>query len=151
KRDALLFAAFVVVSSAAVAGVVAMAKRDSADPARCAALVPMGNRCCAWGQRLEASRCVGRPARCPEPLVATDLGCGAPVARVALPGGVLRAGAGDWEAEGRVRPREAHVEPFELDAFEITEGAYAACVEAGRCPPLALTGEPGRALGGMAR
>jgi formylglycine-generating enzyme required for sulfatase activity len=151
KRDAFLVAAFVVVSSVAVAGVVARARRDSADPSRCAGLVPIGNRCCATGQRLEGNRCAGRPARCPEPLVATESGCMAPVSRVRLPGGVLRAGVGDWEAEGRVRPREAHVDPFELDAFEITEGAYAACVDAGRCPPLALTGEPGRALGGMAR
>jgi formylglycine-generating enzyme required for sulfatase activity len=64
---------------------------------------------------------------------------------------LLRAGVGDWEAEGRIRPHEARVVPFELDAFEITEGAYAACVEASRCPPLPLTGEPGRALGGMGR
>jgi formylglycine-generating enzyme required for sulfatase activity len=81
----------------------------------------------------------------------TEAGCVAPASRVALAGGLLRAGVGDWEAEGRVRPREARVAPFELDAFEITEGGYAACVEAGRCPPLPLTGEPGRALGGMAR
>jgi formylglycine-generating enzyme required for sulfatase activity len=74
----------------------------------------------------------------------------APV-RVALPGGHLRAGVGDWEAESRIHPHEADVSPFELDAFEVTEGAYASCVEAGRCRSLPLTGEPGRALGGMAR
>jgi len=151
QRDALLVAAFVVASSAAVAAVVGRARRDSADPARCAALVPSGNRCCAPGQRLENDRCLRRPARCPEPLVVTDRGCVPPAARVALAGGHLRAGVGDWEAEGRVRPHAATVEPFELDAFEVTEAAYASCVEAGRCPPIALTGEPGRALGGMSR
>jgi formylglycine-generating enzyme required for sulfatase activity len=63
----------------------------------------------------------------------------------------LRAGLGDWEAVGRVRPHEGEVRPFELDAFEVTEEAYGSCVEAGGCPPLTLTGEPGRALGGLAR
>jgi formylglycine-generating enzyme required for sulfatase activity len=150
-RDALLIAAFMAGSSLSIAIVVRKARRDSADPARCAALMSMGNRCCAAGQRLEEGRCVGRPARCPWPLAVTDLGCVASPARVAIAGGRLRAGAGDWEAEGRVRPREADVRPFEIDAFEITEGDYARCVEAGRCAPLPLTGEPGRALGGMAR
>jgi formylglycine-generating enzyme required for sulfatase activity len=151
RRDAILLLAFFAGSSLAVAAVVIRAERDSADPARCAGLVPLGNRCCARGQTLEADRCVGRPERCPEPLVVMDRGCVPPDTRVALTGGLLRAGVGDWEAEGRMVPHEAHVQPFELDAFEITEGAYASCVDVGRCPPLAFTGEPGRALGGMAR
>ena len=151
KRDALLVAAFVAASSVAVAAVVARARRDSADPARCAGLVSAGNRCCAPAQRLEGARCVGRPERCPPPLAVTERGCVAPPARVAIETGLLRAGVGDWEAEGRIRPHEARVGPFELDAFEITEGAYADCVEAGRWRAVPLTGEPGRALGGIDR
>jgi formylglycine-generating enzyme required for sulfatase activity len=46
---------------------------------------------------------------------------------------------------------EADVAAFDIDAFEIAEGAYEACMRAGQCQPLALTGEAGRALGGMAR
>jgi formylglycine-generating enzyme required for sulfatase activity len=151
QRDVILVAAFVAGSSVAIAAVVSRASRDSADPARCGALVAAGNRCCAPGQRVESDRCVGRPERCPEPLAPTDRGCVARPARVALSGGLLRAGVGDWEAVGRVHAHEAQVDPFELDAFEITEEAYGACVDAGACPSLPLTGEPGRALGGMAR
>ena len=65
--------------------------------------------------------------------------------------GLLRAGAGDWEADGRVTPHDATIEPFEIDAYEVTEERYQECVAAGRCPPLPLTGEPGRALGGIPR
>jgi len=150
-KDAVFMAVFIAGSSLSVAIVARQARRDSADPARCAGLVPMGNRCCAAGQRLEEGRCVGRPERCPWPLAVTDLGCVASPARVAIAGGGLRAGVGDWEAEGRVRLSEAVVPPFDIDAFEITEGEYAQCVEAGSCPPIPLTGEPGRALGGLAR
>jgi len=151
RQDAVFMAVFIAGSSLSIALVARQALRDSADPARCAALVPMGNRCCAIGQRLEEGRCVGRPERCPWPLAVTDSGCVASPARVAIAAGRLRAGAGDWEAEGRVRPSENDVPPFDIDAFEITEGDYASCVEAGRCPLLPLTGEPGRALGGMTR
>jgi formylglycine-generating enzyme required for sulfatase activity len=70
--------------------------------------------------------------------------------RVAVIGGRLRAGPGDWEAEGRVRLHEADVASFDIDAFEITESAYSECVREGRCSPIALSGEPGRALGNMA-
>lgn len=71
--------------------------------------------------------------------------------RVAVAGGVLRAGAGDWEAQGRITPHDARMAPFELDAFETTEQAYAACVTAGACAAVALTGEPGRAVSGLTR
>src|SRR5438034_827428 len=104
RRDLLRIGAFVSASALAVVAVVARARRDAADPSRCAGLVPTGSRCCALGQRLEADRCVGRPTRCPAPLAVTDGGCEAMPARIALPGGRLHAGAGDWEAEGRVRP-----------------------------------------------
>jgi len=151
KRDAARALGFVAVSTLAIAAVVAKARHDSADPARCAGLLPVSNRCCAPGQRLEGGHCQGRPDRCPAPLLVTNAGCVAPVIRVFLEGGVLHAGAGDWEAEGRVQSRGASVGPFELDAFEITEGRYAECVDAGHCRPVPLSGEPGRALGSLAR
>jgi sulfatase modifying factor 1 len=147
----LLLLLFVAVSGLSLGAVVAKARRDLADPLRCVGLVPLGNRCCALGQRLEGGRCVGRPASCPLPLVVTDLGCVALPARIAVPGGHLSPGAGDWEAEGRSRWHESEVGPFGIDAFEITEDAYTRCVDAGRCGALSMTGEPGRALGGMAR
>src|SRR2546423_6170796 len=152
KRDAVKAFGFVVVSTLAIVAVVAKARRDSADPARCAGLVPMSNRCCAAGQKLEASLCQGRPDRCPPPLFVSDGDCLAPPARVSFAGGLLRSGgARDWEAQGRARSGEEAVRPFELDAFEITEARYAECAAAGRCRALALSGEPGRALRGLAR
>jgi formylglycine-generating enzyme len=151
RRDAVAALGFVAVSTLAIVAVVAKARRDSADPARCAALVPISNRCCGPGQKLEGGRCLGRPDRCPAPLVVTDSGCVSLPVHVSLPGGALRAGAGDWEAEGRVQPREAAVAPFEIDAYEITEAGYAECIAAGRCRNRPFTGEPGRALGGLAR
>jgi formylglycine-generating enzyme required for sulfatase activity len=151
KRDAFAAFGFVAVSTLAIAAVVAKARRDSADPARCAGLVPISNRCCAPGQKLEGGHCRGRPDRCPPPLLVTDAGCVAPAVRVSLAGGVLHAGAGDWEAEGRVQSREAAVGTFEIDAFEITEGRYAECVDAEGCRALSLSGEPGRALGSLTR
>jgi sulfatase modifying factor 1 len=150
-RDAWIAAALVAISAIAIVGVVVRARRDSADPARCAGLVPIENRCCAPGQSLREGHCVGRPAQCPRPLFVEDRGCVAAPSTVWLAGGTLRAGAGDWEAEGRVEPHEAVVAPFGMDAFEITEGAYAECLQAAKCPSLAVSGEPGRAMGGMTR
>jgi formylglycine-generating enzyme required for sulfatase activity len=94
---------------------------------------------------------VGRPSRCPPPFALTDLGCVAARERIAIAGGVLRAGAGDWEAEGRVPARDSKIVTFAIDSLEITVGDYAACVAAGRCDDIAGSGEPGRALGGIAR
>ncbi|HMJ50583.1 MAG TPA: SUMF1/EgtB/PvdO family nonheme iron enzyme [Polyangiaceae bacterium] len=144
--------AFAGASVASIAVVTTLARRHSADPARCAALVAMGNRCCAEGQEQRDGTCVGRPLRCPPPFAVTDTGCVAPDERIIIAAGVLRVGAADWEAEGRVRAREIHVASFAIDAIEITEGAYAACVAAGRCGgEVASAGEPGRARGGITR
>lgn len=143
--------AFSFASTAAIAAVVAKAERDSADPARCGELVPAGARCCAAGQHEENGRCAGAPERCPRGLDATDRGCVAAPSRVVIRGGHLAAGAGDWEAEGRVEPHDADVADFAIDRVEATEQSWQACVDAGRCAPLALSGEPGRAVSGMTR
>jgi sulfatase modifying factor 1 len=94
---------------------------------------------------------VGAPASCPPPLAALPEGCAARATRVRIAGGTLHAGAGDWEAEGRVRPHDAVIAPFEMDALEITEQVYGACMAAGRCPSVSLSGEPGRAAFGLTR
>jgi len=142
---------FVGVSGCAIALVVFQARRDAADPMRCAGLVPMGNRCCAPGQVLEAGRCLGRPVACPAPLALHEGGCQAPPLRITLHGGTIHAGAGDWEAEGRVPAGEREVATVAIDAFELSEGSYSACAAAGACVSLPLSGEPGRAVGGMTR
>jgi len=142
---------FCAVAVLAIWWVVLKARHDSADPARCAGLVALGNRCCAAGQTLRAGRCEGRPSSCPSPLQVTDAGCVATPVRVRITGGTLRVGAGDWEAEGRVVPHEANMASFEIDAFEITEAAYDDCVTANKCAAVPTSGEPGRALGGLSR
>ncbi len=142
---------FACASVASIATVTALARRDSADPARCGGLVAMQNRCCAVGQTQEGGACLGRPTQCPAPLVAMDMGCAAKVERIPMAGGILRVGAGDWEAEGRVPAKETTVAPFAIDSIEITEGDYAACVAAGQCADVKSSAEPGRARGGITR
>jgi formylglycine-generating enzyme required for sulfatase activity len=141
----------VVLGVAAIWAVVVKARRDSADPARCVGLVPMGNRCCAPGQRVDGGVCAGRPTACPAPLIIADRGCVAVQSRASLSGGVLHAGAGDWEAEGRVAPHDALVGPFEIDRTEVTETTYSECVRQGRCATVPLSGEPGRPICGVTR
>jgi len=142
---------FAVIAVASVATVTALARRDAADSARCGELVAQQNRCCAEGQVQEGGVCRGRPTRCPAPLVATDTGCVATAERIVIAGGSLRVGAGDWEAEGRVHAYQTTVLPFAIDSMEITEAAYAACVDAGGCSEVRGSGEPGRARGEMTR
>src|SRR3954453_5909779 len=121
---ALRIGGFLAASVVASSGVVLWGRRDSADPARCAALVPAGTRCCARGQRVENDRCVGVPSSCPPPLTVAATGCVAHAAHVLVAGGTLHAGAGDWEAEGRVRAHEATIASFAMDSLEITEEAF---------------------------
>jgi formylglycine-generating enzyme required for sulfatase activity len=140
-----------VAGAAAIGLVVAKARRDAADPARCGALEAMGARCCARGQRVDRGVCVGRPAACPAPLLVDDRGCVAVPSSVSLAGGLLHAGAGDWEAEGRIAPHDALIAPFAIDRIEVTEMAYDQCVRAGACAAVPLSGEPGRAVSGITR
>lgn len=124
----------------------------SAPPSRCApGMALLGPRCCGAGQTLAGQSCVGRPQKCAVGLDVTDGGCVAPSKKVALRGGVLRIGPGDWEAQGQVTPRTVEVPSFAIDAYEVHEARYAACVTAGACVRVALSGEPGRALGGVTR
>ncbi len=143
----------VVGSALAVGGVVAKARHDSADAARCGVLVAMGSRCCAPGQHVERGACRGRPISCPEPLELSrdGAGCVPRRTRTPIPGGRLHVGPMDWEAEGRVAPWDATIASFELDTVETTEHAYAECVRAGACTMLHMSGEPGLPMVGLSR
>jgi formylglycine-generating enzyme required for sulfatase activity len=52
---------------------------------------------------------------------------------VELPGGRVRIGPSDWEAQGVVSPHEIEVRGFSIDAFEIDVARFGACVRAGSC------------------
>jgi formylglycine-generating enzyme required for sulfatase activity len=79
----------------------------------------------------------------------TPAGCLVEPRVVRIEGGRLRMGPGDWEAQGVVVPYQVEVPPFGLDATEVSEARWTACAAAGACPPLPLSGEPGRAVSGM--
>jgi formylglycine-generating enzyme len=139
-----------VLGVGAFVWVIREAFEHSAPPSRCAAgMAFLGPRCCGEGQKLDGQRCVGRPQQCVTGLEMTDAGCVAPTRRVTIAGGVLRIGPGDWEAQGQVTPRTVEVPAFVMDAYEVHEARYSACVAASACVPIALSGEPGRALGGI--
>lgn len=142
-----------VAASASIAlliAVVMIARDRSAPPARCAAgMIAAGPRCCGEGQHLEGDRCAGPPARCAAGLEPRAAGCVALPRVLRIEGGLLHVGPGDWEAQGVVTPYDARLQPFGLDAFEVTEDRWLACVAARACPPIPLTGEPGRAAAGM--
>jgi formylglycine-generating enzyme required for sulfatase activity len=135
---------------ALVGAVIAFARTRAEPPARCAlGMIALGPRCCGEGQQLEGDRCTGSPQRCAAGMEARTEGCIAPPRILRIEGGLLRVGPGDWEAQGVVTPYEATVPPFGLDAMEVTEARWSACVAAGSCPSLPLSGEPGRAVAGM--
>ena len=138
------------VALGSIGAVVALARTRAEPPARCAAgMIALGPRCCGEGQRLEGDRCAGAPARCAAGMEATPAGCVATPRVVHLEGGLLRIGPGDWEAQGVVAPYEAQIAPFDLDALEVSEARWDACVTAGACPGAPLSGEPGRAVAGV--
>jgi formylglycine-generating enzyme required for sulfatase activity len=140
------------VGVVAIAIVVLLARAKAGPPARCVdGMIPLGARCCGEGQHLDGDRCVGAPTRCARGLEVTPRGCVASPRIVAIAGGLLRVGAGDFEAQGVVTPREVNVASFRLDALEVTEDRWAACVAAKACAAIALTNEPGRAVANLTR
>ncbi|MFO0585919.1 MAG: SUMF1/EgtB/PvdO family nonheme iron enzyme [Polyangiaceae bacterium] len=144
--------ALLVAGAALTVAAAFFGARDGGEPSRCApGLVALGPRCCGEGQHLDAGRCAGAPARCAAAHVVTPDGCAPrdPAERVAIAAGHLHIGPGDWEAQGVVEPRDVDVAPFDLDVFEVTEARWRACAAAGACPAIALTGEPGRPVGGV--
>lgn len=149
RRKGLIAVGFVFGAGSFV-WVIHEAIQHSAPPSRCAAaMVPLGPRCCGEGQTLDGQRCVGRPQKCATGLEIAETGCVAPSRKIAIAGGVLRIGPGDWEAQGQVTPKTVDVPAFTMDAFEVHEARYAECVAASACPKIGLSGEPGRALGNV--
>jgi formylglycine-generating enzyme required for sulfatase activity len=138
---------------AAIAGVIVLATEQRSDPARCPeGLIELGPRCCAPGQTLERDRCVGAAKSCSKGLTRTTdpiPACVALPLRIHYAGGDLHLAPNDWEAQGIVQPRDAHVAPFELDTIEVTEQRYAECVKDEKCTRLGEDSEPGRARGGL--
>jgi formylglycine-generating enzyme len=84
---------------------------------------------CASGFARRGARCLPA-AGCPAPLTTTPRGCDAPLTRVRVPDTELLIGPSDWEAEGRVAPRTLRVRAFDIDAFEVTVGAFDANAKA---------------------
>lgn len=126
---------------------VALTARSARPPERCAdGAVPLGARCCGEGQALTGDACSGAPTRCPAELERGDHGCIAPARVIALAGGTVEVAPFDWEAAGSVTPRRVSVGPFKIDAFEVTEAQWAACVAARGCASVPLSGEPGRPI-----
>ena len=103
-----------VVAALGVSIALASALRGRSDGARCGAgFVHVGTRCLVTNAGL-----------CPPPLVKTSYGCDAPDTRVSIAETMLAIGPSDWESEGLVGARTIHVNAFEIDAFEVTEGHY---------------------------
>lgn len=137
----------VVLAATLALAVVIAARSLSAPPARCApGMIALGARCCGEGQTLAEGRCKGAPSRCAAGLEVTQEGCVAKPRAVGIAAGVLRIGPSDWEAQGQVTPRAVAIDAFAIDAYEVSEARYAACVAASACAPLPLGGEPGRAI-----
>jgi formylglycine-generating enzyme required for sulfatase activity len=128
-----------------VYGVVRLAAREHADPARCG---PGFNasfaRCCAPGQTAKNGHCAGEPLGCPPGthLSGAREGCVVDARRVAFRGGKLALGLEDWQADGVVTPRTVDVPPFALDASEVTAERWEHCTVAGACRKLDAN-EPG--------
>lgn len=152
RRWTLPFAA--LAAGGALVAAVIFGVRDGGEPARCTGgMVALGPRCCGEGQTLDRGRCSGAPSRCGSSHEVTPSGC-VPLERDnrrGIPGGRLKIGPGDWEAQGVVTPREVDVAPFAIDTFEVTEARWQACVRASACPEgaAAISGEPGRAIAGV--
>lgn len=110
-------------------------------------LVAKGPRCCGEGQRILGDTCVEAPTGCPEQLSRltrpSEEGCAAPEARVAIRGGSLTMGPSDWESQGVIEARVVRVEPFLMDAYEVTIERWNACVRRGACEGR-VDDEPGR-------
>ena len=107
-----LVAAAIVLVAVGIALTIALARRGKDEGARC-----------GTGFAATRTRCLPAPGVIPAPLVATPYGIDAPDVRVLVPAATVAVGPSDWEAEGRVQPRQIHVEAFRIDAFEATRGA----------------------------
>jgi formylglycine-generating enzyme required for sulfatase activity len=109
-------ATFPWIAAAAIAiGLFVLATRGERQGAQCDA-----------GFVVAAARCMSTRDACPSPLVVAFGECDAPDTRVLVPAARFHIGPSDWEAEGRVPPREVATRAFYMDAFEVTIAKYGA-------------------------
>jgi formylglycine-generating enzyme len=149
-RRVLTLVMALFAGAASIAFTVAAALSERTGPARCPeGLEPKGGLCCADGQVSEGGRCKGRPRSCAATQVATPAGCVAPPARIPYAGGRAHLAGPDWDGQRTQRSGSPIVGPFELDATEVTNARFEACVTARACEPASLAGAPGEPVRGV--
>lgn len=110
-----------VAAALAAALSVAIALRDRPELGACGpGFERWGARCCPAHAAVPGA--CGATTKCPPPLVSDGVDCASPKTRVAVAATKLVWGPSDWEAEGRVAPRDLDVPAFAIDAFEVTRG-----------------------------
>ena len=131
KRTLSILLAGAVASVAIVVAVRSLRRAPDEGEARCGeGFVARGTRCCSGDAAGADGACVVQSCR--PPLVLSGGGaCDAPDTKIAIARTELSVGPSDWEAEGRVPPRQVRAGPFDMDAFEVTEGKL-------RCPSCLL-------------
>lgn len=104
RRAALL----VALLGALIAGFIVVKQHRQSGATCDVGFTPIGTRCI--------------PENCPSPLALQNGICDAPDSKIEIPETSFVLGPSDWEAEGRVSPRNVHVKKFRIDAFEATIG-----------------------------
>jgi formylglycine-generating enzyme required for sulfatase activity len=137
-----------VLACFAIAAVVLIALRFRGESSHCRdGLQALGPVCCAAGQSLHEGRCVGADFSCPEGMVRVEdprPGCILENQPIRFGPGSLVIGPMDWEAEGRVAPRDVKIEAFMLDSLEVTVERWQSCIESQGCAKLPMHLEPGQ-------
>lgn len=111
-----------------------VAFEERTGPARCPqGLVMMGARCCGVGQKLEAGACRGQPLECAETQVVSSESCVKGPLRARFGAARVSLAGAEWDGLRPSGARFANVEPFALDAAEVTVARYRACVTQKQC------------------
>jgi len=142
-----------VLAALALWAVVLIALRYREPRALCGwGLESLGPACCALGQTLEAGRCEGEIVTCPAGLMLVQKprpGCVLENEVINLSGGRLSVAPVDWEAEGSVEAKQVDIEPFSIDALEVSVARFSQCVQAKSCRQLAGNPRPGEPVTGV--
>lgn len=142
-----------VLAGVALWAVVMIAFHFKSDPPLCRpGLQSLGPACCAPGQELKDGQCSGEVASCPPGMVLEReprTGCVSEHYVVDFPSGTVTIAPLDWEAEGRVKPRQATVKAFSLDALEVSVARWQRCVQAKSCRSLPGHPAPGLPVSGI--
>ncbi len=116
-----------VLAALAIAQAV-RALRTEAPQASCTeGFVARGTRCCIGDAEGRHDTCIVHACRAPYVLSGDGALCDAPDLKIRIPLTEVMVGPSDWEAEGRVPPRQVRAGPFDIDAFEVTDAKL-------RCP-----------------